>query len=219
MMENVKRFLRDRARPLLIHCVAFTVVVMISARDVHAQQWPFDLWHEGQVVLVEGDTLKGKVKYDLQQQLVQFSKNDVILEALTPRKVLFFEIFDNTVHQYRKFFSLPYSSAGTYEVPYFFELLEEGKITLLCQEALEYRSVPVGYYGGSYNRLVMVNSYYILDTRGRIVEFSGKKGDLMELMGNRSEEVEKFMRKNRLRIEEKSDLAKIVAFYNSLSRS
>jgi hypothetical protein len=114
---------------------------------------------------------------------------------------------------------LPYSPAGSYEAPYFFELLEEGKLTLLSWEALEYRSIPMGYYGGNFTRLVLVNNFFLMDEKGRISPFSGKKNELLQMMGNQSDVVEKFMRKNRLKIEEKYDFAKVVAFYNSLHRS
>src|ERR1700741_2968909 len=93
--------------------VSFLLTV-IAAR---AQQWPFELWHDGKIVLLEGDTLKGKIKYDLQQDLVQFTYNDQRIEAFTARKVLFFEIFDTTVGKYRQFFALPYSATSNYRAP------------------------------------------------------------------------------------------------------
>ena len=88
-----------------------------------AQRWPFELWHEGKIVLETGDTLKGNVKYDLAQDLLQYSSTNKIAEAYTARKVVFFEIFDQTVRKYRQFFSLPYSANNTYKTPVFFELL------------------------------------------------------------------------------------------------
>jgi hypothetical protein len=182
----------------------------------HAQKWPFELWHEGKIVLLEGDTLKGLVKYDLQQDLVQFSLPDKKAEVFTARKVLFFEIFDTSVHKYRQFFALPYSATSGYRAPVFFELLEEGKMTLLTREALEYKTYNSPYYIGSYSRLVLVNKYFLMKDDGTISEFLGKKNDLLDLMGKKGEEVEKYMKTNRLRFDDKYDLAKIVAYYNSL---
>jgi hypothetical protein len=193
--------------------VLFSVCFTVS---VQAQQWPFELWHDGKIILEEGDTLKGSVKYDLEQNIVQYAQQNQNATVLSARKVLYFEIFDRTVHQYRQFFALPYSSNGSYRAPEFFELLAEGKLTLLCKEGLEYRSVPVGYYGGSYSRLILVYKYYTLNDKGDIVPFTGKKHDLLDMMGKNADVVEKYIRANRLRIEDKPDFAKIVAFYNSL---
>jgi hypothetical protein len=197
-------------RILLATCVFFVIIPAV------AQQWPSDLWHEGKIVLLEGDTLKGKIKYDLQQDLVQYIYPDQRIEAFTARKVLFFEIFDVTVHKYRQFFALPFSALSTYKTPVFFELLEEGKMTLLAREALEYKSYNSPYYVGSYSRLVLVYKYFFLEETGDIKEFLGNKNALLELMGRKAEDVEKYMKANKLRFDEKYDLVKIVAYYNSL---
>lgn len=181
--------------------------------------WPSELWHEGKVVLVEGDTLKGLVKYDFQQNLVQYivSNNKAII--LHARKVLFFEIFDETVHRYRKFFALPYGNPSGYKAPMFFELLEEGKMTLLARELLEYRTYNNAFYAGSYSRLVQTDYFYLLRSDGTIEDFRGNKNDLLNKMGNKEKAVEKYIRDNRLNFDDKYDVAKIVAYYNSLMGS
>lgn len=194
-----------------------TLVFAFSAALSHAQQpWPFELWHEGKIVLVEGDTLKGMVKYDMQQDLVQFTIHDKKAEVFTARKILYFEIFDNTVHQYRRFFTLPFATSTGYRAPLFFELLEEGKMTLLAREVLEYKTYSSPYYFGSYSRLVLNHKYFFLKDDGSIEEFTGSKNDLLDQMGKKSDDVEKYMRSNHLRFDDKQDLARIVAYYNSL---
>jgi hypothetical protein len=192
------------------------IVCILSSLYAEAQKWPFELWHEGKIVLATGDTIKGLVKYDLQQDLLQYNDRKNNIEAYTARKVLFFEIFDNTVSRYRQFYALPFNSTPGYKAPVFFELLEEGKMTLLTRERLEYRTYSSPYYYGSYSRLVMIYSFYLLEENGNIVEFVGKKSDLLEKMGRKSEIVEKYMRENRLKIEEREDFARIVSYYNSL---
>jgi hypothetical protein len=182
-----------------------------------AQKWPFELWHEGKIILVNGDTLRGRVKYDLMQDLVQFDTPNRPAEVFTPRKVLYFEIFDKTVNKYRSFFALPYNATTGYRTSIFFELMEEGNLTLLAREALEYRTYNSPYYFGSFSRQVLVNKYFFLEEDGAIVAFEGNRNDLLALMGNKAESVEKYMKENRLRFEEKYDLAQIVSYYNSLS--
>jgi hypothetical protein len=194
-----------------IGVVTFVLMAHISG----AQSWAFELWHEGKIVLNEGDTLKGMIKYDLQQDLVQYTFNNGQAEVYTARKVLFFEIFDETIHRYRRFFTLPFSSSAGYKAPIFFELLEEGKMTLLCREFLEYKNQSSMYM--SYSRLVLSYKYFFLTEKGEIEEFIGsRKSDLLDRMGNKSEEVEKFIKVNRLRVEDRQDLVRVVDYYNSL---
>ncbi len=182
-----------------------------------AQQWPFELWHEGKLVLETGDTLRGAIKYDFQNDLLQLNQSGKV-EAFTARKVLFYEIFDATVKRYRQVFSLPYSATGGYKAPIFFELLEEGKITLLSRESLEYRTVSSPYFFyGSYTRLVLVYKYYLMRDNGTIVEIENpKKNDWLQLMGKYADEVQSYAKSNKLSFDEKYDLVRIVAYYNSL---
>lgn len=197
--------------------IAFILFSIISF-TASAQQFAFELWHEGKLILDSGDTLRGKIKYDLQSDLIQYQTNEQPpkLESYTARKVLFFEIFDGTVKRYRIFYSLPYSTAGQYKAPVFFELLEEGKLTVLCREALEYRTSSSFYYYGSYTRLILVNKYFLLKENGNIEEYRGKKNDWYELMRGKEDEVQKYVRVNRLDLDEKYELAQAVNYYNSL---
>jgi hypothetical protein len=195
------------------------LVLLLLSAVARAQQWPFEMWHEGRIVLTQGDTLKGMIKYDLQQDLVQYSWAQDKVEAFTARKVLFFEIFDNTVHKYRQFYALPYAATGNYKTPVFFELLEEGKLTLLAREALEYRTYNSMYYLGTYSRLVLINKYYFLEENGDINEFRGNRSDLLDRMGKHSRDVEKYMKANRLKQDDKYDFARIVSYYNSFFKT
>ncbi len=190
------------------------LIVTIGSLSSTAQTWPFELWHEGKLVLLEGDTLRGMIKYDLQQDLVQYIYRDKQAEAYTARKVLFFEIYDTSVNRYRRFFTLPFTTSPGYKTPIFFELLEEGKMTLLAREFLEYRNQSSMYM--TYNRLVLSHRYFFLSEDGEITEFIGARSELLDLMGKDREDVEKFMRKNRLQLDDKYDFMRIVDYYNSL---
>jgi hypothetical protein len=168
-------------------------------------------------VLTTGDTLRGMIKYDLQQDLVQHIVGNEKAEVYTARKVLFFEIFEDAIHKYRRFFALPFTTASGYKSPIFFELLEEGKWTLLAREILEYRSYGPPYNAwGSSSRIILAYKYFFLKEDGSIEEFNGNKSDLLDRMGRNSEAVEKYIKINRLRFDDKQDLARIIEYYNSL---
>lgn len=193
----------------LLVCVAFVAGAQKS--------WPSEMWHDGKIVLADGDTLKGLVKYDFQQNLVQYVANEKQAEVYTARKVLFVEIFDETVHKYRTFFVLPYANESNYKTPMFFELLAEGKLTLLSRDVLEYKTYNTYYAYGGITRLVETSSFYLLKDNGTIEDFRGNKGDLLSLMGNQGKTVDKYIKSNRLNFDDKYDVAKIVAYYNSLT--
>lgn len=199
----------------MTYILCFGCSLLVSGL-VHGQPWPSELWHEGKVVLDSGDTLKGQIKYDLKQDLIQYNVPNQRTDAFSARKVLFFEIYDETVRRYRQFFALPYNKQTQYRTPVFFELLTEGKLTLLAREAIEFRTYSSPYYLGSYSREILVYHYFFLDNDGNIEEFKGTKADLLSMMGRKSDDVEKYMKMNRLKIDDKYDFARIVAYYNSI---
>jgi hypothetical protein len=191
------------------------LVLLMAFSGAIAQRFPSEYWHEGRLVLEDGDTLRGNIKYDLQSDLILLDQKNK-LESFTARKVVYFEIFDKLSRRYRQFYSLPYSTSGAYKAPVFFELLCEGKMTLLCREALEYRTYPSSfYYYGSNTRLVLVYKFFLLTERGNIEPFLGKRSDLIYMMGNQGDQVEQYAKKNKLGIEEKYEFAQIVDYYNS----
>ncbi len=216
--EEQQRYCAARLRAFC--CLVF-LLLFVSTSPLPAQiyqpqeKFAFEFWHEGKVVLDGGDTLKGKLQYNMQTELVQLQANQK-LETLTPRKVVFFEIFDQTVNRYRQFYSLPFALTGQYKAPVFFELLTEGKLTLLSREKLEYKTYSSFYVYGTYTRLVLTNLYYLLKENGTIQEFIGKRNDFYELMGSKKDEVEKYAKANRLDFANKYNVVRIIEYYNSL---
>lgn len=196
--------------------VVLLMALLISGITGHCQKFPSEFWHDGKVVLEAGDTLKGSVKYDLQSDMVQYSTGNN-LELYTARKLTYFEIFDETSKRYRHFYSIPYAATGAYKAPVLFELLAEGKMTLLCRESIEYRSYSSSFYTyGSSSRLVLVYSYFLLNEGGAIEPFIGKKADLLALMGNKSKLVEKYMKVNKLNVTDRTEFVQIIQYYNTL---
>ncbi|MFN5170046.1 MAG: hypothetical protein ACK5DD_10485 [Cyclobacteriaceae bacterium] len=196
--------------------VLLLIVGVMLARTAGAQQFPFEYWHEGKLVLEAGDTLKGLIKYDLQTDLIQIQYNKKA-ESYTARKVIFCEIFDATARTYRQFYSLPYALNGTYRAPVFFELLSEGKLTVLVREAVEYRTYNSMYfYGGTYTRLVLVYKYFSMKENGEIEALTGKKSEWLDSMGGWANDVQKYAKANRLDFDDRYDLKRILDYYNSL---
>lgn len=194
------------------------VLILLLCRVTYAQ-FPSEVWHDGELVLVNGDSLKGQIKYNLETDLVQFSNDKKTIKTFTARKLLHFEIFDETSSRYRRFYVLPYSINGNYNAPIIFELVLEGrKLTLLSREAVEYQVANYPYaVAGSYTRLVLIYTHYFLTDEGEIIQFGGKKNDLLRgVMSKKSSEIKKFIKTNRIRVDSRPDLIKTVSYYNSL---
>ena len=165
-----------------------TVLISGLLLTIQAQEFPSDFWHNGKLVLTSGDTLNGKLKYDLAKDLVQVEIDNKIV-TLGAQKTHYFEIFDVTTDSYRQFYSLPYFTASGYKTPIFFEVVFEGRLTLLCRE---YQTKQTSHYnsyywtGNSYSRMVLAYEYYFLKSNGEFIYFTEKKRDLYNIMKARS---------------------------------
>lgn len=200
--------------------IIFFVVLFFSTTVVRAQEFPSELWHQGMLVLVDEDTLSGKIKYNIEQDLVQIESGKKIY-TFSGKKVFYFQIFDETVDAYREFYTLPYALVNQYEAPVFFEVLVEGKLTLLCREAIVSKTVndnTISPYTPSlsYSRNVLEYTYYFLDHKGNITIYSMKKRDLLSKLSNRAEKVEEYMKVNHLKADKRYDLSRIISFYNGI---
>ena len=194
----------------------FISLFMISWTS-HAQ-FPSELWHEGKIVLVNRDTIKGNIKYDLDRDIVQINNNQGA-EAYTAKKLLYFNFLDESSRQYRQFYALPFSITLEYKTPVFFEVLFEGKMTLLGREFIMIKTTSygnTGLGGNSYSRQVLAYRYYFLNDTGKITRFQGNKRQLFQILKNRETEVKQFIKRNRIKYDDKSDMIHLVDYYNTL---
>lgn len=201
------------------------VIVMLSLVSWAQNQFPSQIWHKGNIVLSEGQTISGLVKYDLENNLIQLQAETV--NTFTASNVESFEIFDETYGGIRKFYSLPYALNGNYEAPTFFEVLTQGdNIALLCREYIATDNRGMNSWGGG----MMMNpmwgpgafagyrlafNYYFF-RNGRLEKYSLKKKDLFSMLPGYDDEISLFMRKNRLEHDKRGDLLRITAYYNEL---
>lgn len=167
-------------------------------------------------MLADQDTLKGQVKYDLSSDVVQVEINQRVL-TFSAKKLFFFEIDDVTIENYRQFYVLPFEVSYNFKAPVIFEVVLEGRTTLLCREKIVIQNTRYSPYAtSSYSRRILEYDYYLLDERGDIVEFRAKKKDLLAALKRREREIKQYITANNLRVDKKTDLARIIAFYNAL---
>lgn len=195
--------------------VLLSLFVYISAS---AQKFSSDVWHSGEIILLDGDTLSGRVKYSMETQIVQFSQSGETIQTYSPRKLISFDLYDEIIGAYRIFYILPFEANGYYTTPFIFEVLFTGeRISLLRTERVEtvVRNTPY-IYGGSYSSIEQVYTYYFLKTGGEIREFSGKRSDLYRIMADRSSDIRSYIKDKNLNLDRLRDLINVSSYYNSL---
>ncbi len=192
-----------------------------------AQRFPKDIWHKGQLVTNDGDTISGNLKYDFDSQSIQLDDGKT-LKAFNVNNLFFFEIYDETIRDYRQFYSLLYEVGYDYNVPVLFEMMIEGKLSLLLRERIVAEStqsfLPSYYaygimpsFSNNYGYINKVKyDYFFLTDDGKIHRFKGKKKELFNLMNDKSSHIKDYVNKNRINLKKMSDLARIVNYYNRI---
>lgn len=198
--------------------IRFFFVLFIAVLGLSAQQFSSEVFHEGFMVTTDKDTIKGDLKYDLDANILTVI-NKGRTKSFSSHKVFYFEIFDKILNNYRQFYSIPYTVNVGYKIPVFFELVYEGKLSLLTREHIVSQTVnnTSAYWGGgTTSRLVIKYSYYFMDSEGQITFFNGKKKELLTFMAKKQSDIKKFIKENKLDTDEMADLVRITAFYNSI---
>jgi hypothetical protein len=208
-------------KSLVTVCFIYLGIVSVFAQN---SQFPSQVWHKGNIFFNDGRSTSGLIKYDLDNNLVQLQTET--LETFTASNVSNFEIFDEIFGGIRKFYSLPYAINGEYETPTFFEVLTEGNdLALLCREfiATDTRGMnnwgPMGmnpFWGpqNNFGYRLAFNFYFF--NNGRIQRYSLKRKDLFSMLPGFDDEINLYMRKNRLEHDKRGDLLRITAYYNQL---
>ncbi|WP_420315831.1 hypothetical protein [Ekhidna sp.] len=191
---------------------------ILALQSANSQRFSSEVFHNGFLITTDKDTLKGDLKYDLDANILTVvSKGKT--KSFSSHKVFYFEIFDKILNNYRQFYSIPYTVNIDYKIPVFFELVYEGKVSLMAREHLVTQTVnsSSAYWGGGTGTQVVIKySYFFLDDKGKITYFNGKKKDLLTFMSKKQSEVKKFIKDNKLDTDEMADLVRITAFYNSI---
>ncbi len=204
---------------LRIHFLIISFFLLSSS--VFAQDLPNEMWHPGMIVLENEDTLRGSIQYDFKTNLVQLSIDNK-LKTFSSQNILFLSFHCQYFKRYRYIYSIPYRLKGSMNVPVFFEILAEGRLTLMTREYVVIESM--NRFGSpmyrpmhsNFSREILSYDYYFLTDNGDITLYSEKKRDLLDYFGKYEDEMSRFIRKGKLKADRQQDLVRIVNYYNEI---
>ena len=210
-----------------ILCIFF-VFLFIFELTAQRIEYSSRVWHNGTIVLDSDDTLRGAVKYDLDNNILQVARGQNAesisdIRTYSARKVFYYSFTDGVTGNFREFYSIPYFVRANYKTPIFFEVLHEGGLTLLGREKIVVEQIPqnsFNNFGGVSTRYItrerLGYDYFFLHSNGKIDRYTEKKKDLLYILSRRDNEIEDYIKINRLEYDERDDLVKIVEYYNTI---
>ncbi|WKV11045.1 hypothetical protein [Marivirga harenae] len=214
-------FLKTVNVKVVVFC---TISLFLFSSTSLSQNLPQEMWHPGFIVLDSEDTLQGKIQYDFESNLVQYTTSKTV-KTFTSQKILFFKIHCQFFKRVRLIYSIPYELKGRVKTPVFFEILEEGKITLMAREYVtiennnRFGNPMYRTRGGFGRREILTYDYFLLTDDGEIHKFSEKKKDLMPFFGKLEPQMKDYIKDKRLKVDRQGDLVIIMNYYNELVSS
>lgn len=183
--------------------------------SANGQSLPPDYWHPGTVVFINGDSVKGKVKYNFDQNIVQLSYQDRIY-SYTPQKVDHFYFYDITNDSLkRNIKTFDYNKTENYIIPIFFEILVDKKRPLLRRESVVVRTNAGVMMQGFTNTYRVLDYEYYYRTNDKISDVPGRRRKLAKSFGSEWRAILDYMKDNNLRATNQRHLIKLYNYFNN----
>ncbi|AHM63261.1 hypothetical protein D770_25080 [Flammeovirgaceae bacterium 311] len=193
-----------------------TLLFLTYSYSLSAQQWS-RTWYPGHLVSISGDTLEGDLRYDIENDAVQIRLENERVHTFSGKKVLTFEIQEHPRRSKRRFYALPYEQRNSFFTSRLFEVLYEGKLTLLCRPYMEHiNNVDTREDDSGKKKNDPYYEYYFLNDDGIVHLYRPRLGRLLSFMSAKHRDVRNYMRQHHLRYDQMRDLVRITAYYNAL---
>jgi hypothetical protein len=180
-------------------------------------------WNPGFLVTVNEDTIYGPVIINFQNDLAQINEENTV-KAFGANQIQMVFLRENDGENERYFYSFPYHPYSDFKPHKLFEMLYTGKnICLLAREMLVTENIALydqftlrTYYS---TRTRIAFDFFLFFPDKKVVKaVTGSKKQLLSLLGDKKDEIKKFMKAEKISLNEKEDLVKLVTQYNKLKQ-
>lgn len=169
---------------------------------------------DGKIVTTSNQVYTGvPLRYNVYADEMEFTAEDGVVMAMAhPEIIRSIEIGD-TAYIYA-----PYA-AGNRILRGFFRIHEAGQVALLVKPKIVLRQAePAQPYKEAQppTYLKMGDEYFLKTGQGAATKVGGKK-EVMQIMKDKSPEIENWLKRNKIKFNREEDLKQLVAYYNSLN--
>lgn len=163
----------------------------------------------GNVILTNGNKFQGlPLKYSAYDDELFFKnpKNESLLSFVIPVKS--FELLGQT-------YLNGFPAIDKFTENSFYELISNSSVKLLVKNYKTILEIKP-YNSASVEKKFEDNKVYYAFKAGKMIRFKPTKKDLLETFGDKSSEIDAFLKKEKLDFKNNTDLAKVFEYYSSL---
>ena len=174
-------------------------------------------WNPGTIYLKEGNSLSGKIQYDLDKNIVVLKKNDK-LKAFSVHNVDYFMFKDMKRRTVRKFYSMPYRLTDGQRRTMFFELVFNDNFALFNREKTVKRKQAAmteqpHLIDKNDREHVKVFTYFVFTPEGKFKKIFTEESDLARKLSLNQQEkknMRRFINDNKLDLKNRSDFIRVI---------
>lgn len=184
----------------------------IMEKGLDGSPWLFDAWLPGTIKVTNGKTINGlKYRYNVYRNQMYFQLNDEIYKISTPDSI------DQLVLGGKKFVYQSYNPL----VPgkkCFLEVAVDGIAKLYINYYPEV--LPPNYNkalgSGSVNETIIIKKSFLIENGDLLTQLDKKGKQFAVAFSDKKAEITAFIKQERISCKERSDVEKVVNYYNSL---
>jgi hypothetical protein len=169
-------------------------------------------FNPGKIVTTDGTTFENiPVRYNACTDDLEFIQSDETF-VIAPKSIVKRAEFGGVI-----FRSATFSSGGKIQAG-LFKILVEGKATLLVKYNTRFfeKEEAKGYAGPRPARFDPVSKEFFIEFEDKIAKLIPAKKKLIDMFGEKKDEMEDYISQNKFSVKEEDFLIKIVSHYNSL---
>jgi len=182
-----------------------------SYADIKGSPYFFEDFRKGSVITKNGKKYNGEFRYDLYADQIEFKLDGDIYWIANPELMEYIKIDDKLFVYYDK--DMTDSKNGFY-----YQVLVMGECKLLYRKGINLKEAepPKPYVDAKPATFIDRKPLYYIQKGIAYPQRVSNKGDLLENLSDKKQEVSTFIKKNKISVNNKDELINLIEFYNSL---
>lgn len=179
--------------------------------DIEGNPYFFEDFREGSVITKNGKKYNGEFRYDLYMDQIEFKLDGDVYWIANPELMEYIKIDDQVFMYYDE--DLTDSKKGFY-----YQVLVMGECKLLYRKGINMKEAepPKPYVDAKPATFISRKPLYYIQKGIAHPQKVSNKGDLLENLSDKEQDVSKFIKKNKISANNKDELIDLIEYYNSL---
>ena len=184
--------------------------------DIDGSPFLYDDWYRGKIVSPEGLVLDGiMIKYEAYSETIVYMTNGKTYEVADGAAT--FTIYPATDGMKDSlYFRGGYPSTDNNTPKTFYEVLVDGKVALLKSHKKTTGLSQQNALASNKREFIVQEDLYLARKGQAPVKWKKDKDALLEVLGDKKDEVNAWLGKNKVNLKKEEGLAELIKYYNSL---